>query len=219
MSDNSENPYATEHTQVFDASQVNAGASAAPVRDRYAADDLATQRAEEKAARDRQLGKVERDRGPEPAAPVVHKPTTDKFAASFGLFLLRLVTAGIMGVHGVQKLTNIAGTEAMEKAAGVPYPHWAAWTNGVAEVLIAVALLFGLFTRLAGLGITIITTLALVMVLWRHQNPFKSGQSGFTGELELLLAGVGLAIFFLGSGRWAIDGQRRSNKRRARLDG
>lgn len=172
-------------------------------------------RAQEKAERDRRLGKVER-RDTDVAAPVLHKPTTDKFMGSMGLWLLRWVTAGIMGVHGYQKLTDITGTEQFFTSLNLPSPHWLALGTGVAEVLAAVALFFGLLTRIAGLGIAAISILALITVKWK-KNPFASGVPGFAGELELLLAAAGLALFFVGSGRWGIDGQIRSNRRKAKM--
>lgn len=203
---------ATEATRMLDTDAIREANAAAAQAD---ADDLAAQRAQ----RDRALGKVAPATGPDIAAPVYVKPTNDRFHASLGLFLLRLVTAGIMGVHGYQKLTNIAGTEKMMQSIGMPSPHWTAWGTGIAEVLAAVALLFGVFTRLAGLGVAAIGILALLYVKWRHGNPFAGQQSGFSGEIELLLAAVGVAFFFLGAGRWSIDGSVRTSRQKAKLEG
>lgn len=204
---------ATEATQVFQSEELRQAQIAA---EQAEADDRAAQRARERAERDRSLGKVAVADGPDPVAPVVPKPTTDRFPASLGLFLLRLVTGAIMAIHGVQKLTDIAGTEAFMTSLNLPSPHWMAWGVGVAEVLAGVALVFGLLTRLAGLGVAAVAIGALALVKWGKHNPFVSGQPGFTGEFELLLAAVGLALMLLGAGRWSIDGSFRAARRRAK---
>lgn len=176
--------------------------------------DLERRRAEERAARNRSLGVVDRSAEPASYATPVPKPTTDKALPSLGLFLLRLVTAGIMGVHGFQKLTDIPATQQFFASLGIPSPLYVAWGTGVAEVLAAVALVFGMLTRVAGLGIAAIGIGALALVKWGKQNPFQKGVSGFAGELELLLAAVGLLLFCIGAGRWSVDGSMRASRRR-----
>lgn len=144
----------------------------------------------------------------EPAEPVVEtvvKRNTDRFLPSLGLFLLRLVTAAIMGVHGLNKLLDLpAATEAMAQTV-LPEPSIMAIVVGAAEVGIAIALVFGLLTRLAGLGIALIAGGALAFVLWGPWSPFIAGKPGFIGELELLLAAVGLLFLTVGAGGWSID--------------
>lgn len=211
MSNNTHRTGSTEATQILQSDalrEANAAAAEAET------DDWANQRAQDRAARDRALGKVPTSSAPDPVLPAVHKPTTEKFFPSLGLFLLRLVTAGIMGVHGFQKLTDITGTEGFMSSLGLPSPYYMAWGIGIAELLAAVALVFGLLTRVAGLGIAALSIGALAMVQWGAGNPFQSGKAGFVGELELLLAAVGLTLLFVGPGRWSIDGQIRANRRK-----
>lgn len=150
---------------------------------------------------------------------IVTRRSTDRFGPSLGLFLLRLVVAAIMGVHGVQKLLNLPGTTAMIGQTMIPYPSIMAIVIGAAEVAIAIALVFGLMTRIAGLGVLLIAGGALAFVLWGSWNPFVPGESGFTGELELLLAAVGVLLLFTGGGGWAVDRgfrARRAAEREAR---
>ncbi|GAA1391969.1 DoxX family protein [Luteococcus peritonei] len=205
----------TEATQVMASDDVRAAQQAAAQAE---ADDAAARRAQERADRDRALGRVQRSDAPDPVAPSYVKPTTDKFPGSLGLFLLRLVTGAIMGIHGFQKLTDMGATTSFFSSLGLPYANYLAWATGIGEVLAAVALVFGVLTRLAGLGTAIIAIGALALVKWGKQNPFQSGQPGFTGELELLLAAVGLALFFLGAGRWSIDGSVRTSRKKAKLE-
>jgi uncharacterized membrane protein YphA (DoxX/SURF4 family) len=80
-----------------------------------------------------------------------------------------------------------------------------AFAVGVCEVAIAVALVFGILMRVVGLGIAAIAISALVYVKWHTGVLFTEGQPGFAGELELLLAAVGLAFAGLGGGGWTVD--------------
>ncbi|WP_203567834.1 DoxX family protein [Aestuariimicrobium ganziense] len=172
-------------------------------------------RAEAHAERQRRLGVVTPAAEPEPARVVAGPRITDRFLGSLGLMLLRLVTAGIMGIHGFQKLTTIEETTDFFGRVGLPQPGLWAWGVGIAELLAAVALVFGFAVRLAGLGIAAIAIGALTLVHWGAHNPFRAGESGFVGELELLLAAVGLSFAALGGGGWGIDaGMRRGRARR-----
>lgn len=192
----------SEQTQVIEAHELDDAAEA--------------ERAEQRAARDRSLGKVERPANEPVTMPQRHPRTTDRFFGSLGLFLLRLVTAGIIGVHGFQKLTDINATTDFFTQVGVPSPHYMAWGVGIAEVAAALALVFGILTRVAGLGVAAIAVGALVMVKWGKVNPFQHGVAGFTGEFELLLAAVGVVITLLGAGRWSVDGSIRAGRDEAR---
>lgn len=142
------------------------------------------------------------------AAPVKPRPaqrTTDKFLASLGLFVLRLVVAAIMGVHGLDKLLNVSRASEVFASTVLPQPQLMTIIVGVAEVAIAIALVFGLLTRLAGLGVALIAGGALAFVQWGPWSPFAQGRAGFAGELELLLAAAGILLLCTGAGGWAID--------------
>lgn len=143
---------------------------------------------------------------PAPVAPAkAARRTTDRFLPSFGLFALRLVTAAIMGVHGVNKLLDPQSATDLFANTILPRPQLLALVTGGAEVAIAVALVFGLLTRLAGLGVALVAGGALAFVMWGPWSPFLDGQPGFLGELELLLAAVGVLFVTVGAGGWSLD--------------
>ena len=142
---------------------------------------------------------------PEDVGPERVRHVVDRFDGAAGLLLLRLVTAVILAVRGLQKLQHLDVTRGQFAQIGIPYPDTMAVVVGGAEFAIAFALIIGAFVRLAGLGIAIITIGALVYVKWRTGDIFTAGQPGFNGELELLLAGVGLALLGLGGGGWGVD--------------
>lgn len=130
------------------------------------------------------------------------KRTTDKFFGSAGLFLLRVVTAAIIGLHGFAKALDPTGVERMLTGTVIPEPGIMTYVVTGAEIAIALALLFGLMTRLAGFGLAAIGIGALVFVHWTT-NPFTGNL--LAGELELLLGGVGVLFVCLGAGGWSVD--------------
>lgn len=141
-------------------------------------------------------------------APVVVAPakrTTDKFLPSLGLFVLRLALAAIMGVHGLDKLLNTQRASEVFASTVLPQPQMLTLAVGIIEVGIAIALVFGLLTRVAGLGVALIAGGALAFVMWGPWSPFVSGRPGFIGELELLLVSAGVLLLCTGAGGWAVD--------------
>ncbi len=153
---------------------------------------------------------------PEPV--VVHKRTNDKFLGSLGLFLLRLVLAGIFAIRGLNLLTDIPAAQAMFAKTIIPEPGIMAIVTGAAALLIALSLVLGLLTRLAGLGIALIAGGALAFVYWGNWSPFVAGRPGFLGEFELLLAVVGVLLICIGGGGWSLDRSFRSGRERDKAD-
>ncbi len=137
--------------------------------------------------------------------PARTRHVVDRFDGAIGLFVLRLVTAAIFGIRGLQKLQHLDITRQQFTQVGVPHPDTLALVTGIAEIVIAVALVLGIAIRIAAVGIVLISVGALVYVRWKSGNIFTAGQPGFTGELELLLAAVGIALIGLGGGGWGFD--------------
>lgn len=172
-------------------------------------------RASARADRERALGvrPVAATTSDDPVEFSFDKGTNDKFLASFGLFVLRLATGLVLGVHGIQKLLDLTATQTFFATTALPYPQIAALVTAIAEVLIALALVFGLLTRLAGLGALLIGVGALVFVKWLKW-PLVANQPGFTGEGELLLAAIGLLLLCVGGGWWGLDAAFRRGRAR-----
>lgn len=158
-----------------------------------------------------------------PAPVVIHKRTNDKFLGSLGLFVLRLVVAGIFAVRGLNIVTDLPAAQEMIAKTIIPEPYVMAIVLGVASLLIALALLLGVLTRLAGVGVIAIAGGALAFVMWGDWNIFlpgnpDPGQPAFLGEFELLLATVGLAFICLGAGGWSLDRSYRAGRERGKAE-
>lgn len=177
-----------------------------------------------RAEREAALGKRRRrgdkaDAQTAPATPPRPPRTTDKAFASLGLFVLRLVIAGVMALHGVAKVLDIQGTVGMVESTFLGQVTGQGMILGyvlaIGELLIAVALLFGLATRFAGVCLMAITIMALVFVHWTG-NPFNGYE--LDGEVPLILAAVGLLFLCVGAGGWSADRAMRRNREQRKED-
>ena len=175
----------------------------------------------EREARDARLGRVATSdanaiRDPRP----VYRKGVGGFG-SFGLFLLRLVTAAIIGVIGYQVLTNLDETTAyLSQQALIPEPRLVSWIIGFGLAAMAVFLVIGLAVRVVGFLLAALAVASLVLLRWGQFSLFVENMEGFRGDLDLLLAAVGILFLSMGGGRFGIDGafvKSRENAREAKL--
>lgn len=126
---------------------------------------------------------------------------------SFGLFVLRLVTALILGVIGYQVLNSIDATsDYLAQQPLIPEPRLVAWIVGFGLAAMAVLLVIGLAVRVVGFLLTAVAVASLVLLRWGQFSIFVENMEGFRGDHDLLLAAVGIALLSLGGGRFGIDG-------------
>jgi putative oxidoreductase len=135
-------------------------------------------------------------------------PTARRLDA--GLAILRLVVGGVFIAHGAQKLFvfGLGGATGAFTQMGVPLPAVTAPLVAFVEFFGGIALVLGLLTRLAALGVATIMLGVILLV--------KSGAGFFAPrgfEFELTLLGGALALALAGAGDFSID--RRIAARRA----
>ncbi len=127
--------------------------------------------------------------------------------------ILRLSLAFVIFPHGAQKLFGWFGGFGFEKTLGfftakMGIPMVIAFLIIIGESLGALALFFGVFTRLCAFGIFIIMTGAIFMVHWSNgffMNWFgKQNGEGF--EYHLLVMAISLILIFRGGGKFSVDG-------------
>ena len=126
----------------------------------------------DKEARNQRLGLVQTSdanavRDPSP----VRRRGVGHFG-SFGLFVLRLVTAAIIGVVGYQVLSDIDATAEFLGATLLPEPRLVAWIVGFGLAVLAVLLVIGLAVRVAGLLLAVVAVGSLVFIRWGQFSPF-----------------------------------------------
>ena len=120
---------------------------------------------------------------------------------STGLLLLRLVVGAAFLFHGWPKIHNPLGW--MGPEASMP---------GILQFLVALAefgggmaLIVGLLTRLALLGIATNMIVAIGMVHLPHGDPFVSKAGGRSYELAAVCLACVILFLLLGPGRFSFD--------------
>ncbi|MEO6740024.1 MAG: DoxX family protein [Chthoniobacteraceae bacterium] len=139
------------------------------------------------------------------------------------VLVARIVLAGVMLLHGAQKLFGWFGgygfTGTMNFFTATMHIPWVfALAAILAESVGAIALLVGLGTRLAAAAIA--TNMAVALLTSHLGNGFFmnwfGNQKGEGFEYHLLAIGLALVLMIQGGGRWSADGwiTRHSNSTR-----
>jgi putative oxidoreductase len=122
----------------------------------------------------------------------------------WGKLLLRLTVGGLLLFHGVAKLMGGIGWMAGPLSA-VGLPGFVGYGVFLGEVVAPILVIVGKFSRIAGLVIAFNMVAATLLV--RRDAIFSLNEQGggWAIELEMLFLLGGLAIFLLGSGRYAMS--------------
>ncbi len=131
--------------------------------------------------------------------------------ASFGLLALRIVVGAAFIIHGSAKIQHPTTWEAK-----MPNPDPA-----VLQVLAAfaefgggIALVLGILTPVAALGLIVTMLVAIFKVLPPWKVPFVNNAQGPSYELNLVYIACMIVFLLAGPGRWSLDALffgRRSN--------
>lgn len=131
-----------------------------------------------------------------------HQQTLDQ-ALPWGIALLRIVVGVVFFMHGAQKLfqMGVPGVSGFFASLGIPAPEMAAVVVSLGETVGGLALILGVFTRLAGVLLAADMLVALLVV--HRSNGFFAGDGGV--ELVLVLGAAALALAITGPGALALD--------------
>ena len=121
-----------------------------------------------------------------------------------GKLILRLMLGVLMLLHGIAKATNpegLAGISGMLVKHGLP--GFIAYGAYIGEILAPLMLILGIFTRIGALIIVVNMLFAIGLA---HTNDiFMLGkQGGWAIELQGFYLFSGIALYFLGSGKFAV---------------
>ena len=117
--------------------------------------------------------------------------------------LLRLLVGGMMMFHGLDKIINgISGVKKLTVNAGLP--EFFAYGVYIGEVIVPILIILGLYAR--GASIVLAFTMVMAIFLAYGGDLFTLGKHGAPLiELPLFYLVLSLVIFFLGSGRYAVN--------------
>jgi putative oxidoreductase len=121
-----------------------------------------------------------------------------------GKLILRLTVGALMLLHGIAKATNpegVAGISGMLVKHGLP--GFIAYGAYIGEILAPLMVILGIFTRIGGLLI-VANMLFAIGLAHAHQILTMGKMGGWALELQGFYLFCGIALYFLGSGRFAV---------------
>ena len=137
------------------------------------------------------------------------QPVTQPVFASAALLLLRLIVGAAFVLHGwvkVQHPFEWMGPEAFA-------PGFFQFLAAITKFGGGIALLIGLLTPVAALGIGCTMTMAVFTHLVLMGDPFVNPMGGHSYELALVFWGICIHLLVLGAGKFSLDakifGERR----------
>jgi putative oxidoreductase len=128
--------------------------------------------------------------------------TSQVLRTDIGLAIVRVGAGAVFAAHGLQKLFiyGIPGVTGAFGQMGVPLPQIAGPLTGAVELLGGLALIAGLLTRIAGVGLTVTMLGAIGFV---HLAGGFFAPNGIEFPLVLLASTAALAV--AGAGRFSLD--------------
>lgn len=127
--------------------------------------------------------------------------------AGSGFSLLRAVAGIVFAAHGAQKLFGLFGGYGLEgtgqymESIGLHPGFVMALIAGSIEFLGGLSLIIGLLSRVAAIGLTILSAVALFSVHISHGFFMSAG--GFEYIMTLMV--ISIAVIIEGSGKWSLD--------------
>ncbi|MER2514140.1 MAG: DoxX family protein [Nitrosomonas ureae] len=123
---------------------------------------------------------------------------------ALGKLTLRLTVGVLMLFHGVYKVLNPGSLDFIGKLlASIDLPQVLAYGVYLGEVVAALMIILGIFSRIGGL--LVFGNMIFAIVLAHRSELFTlTDNGGYALELQIFFMFTGLAVFFLGSGRFAV---------------
>lgn len=119
---------------------------------------------------------------------------------SLALLILRLIVGIAFLYHGWGKIQN-----PFEWMPGSPIPGFLQFLAAISEFGGGIALILGLLTRIASVGLAITMAVAVYMHSMVMQDPFVSMTGGRSYELAAVFFGIALFLACTGAGKFSLD--------------
>lgn len=156
-----------------------------------------------------------------PTETATPAPRPVRGTADLGLFILRIVVAGLLGLHSLRIVFGLfggPGFDGMEEVfsgAGFDQAQALVYGFGIVELVAAVVLFVGLLTPVGATVLLALVGLSAALTLSAAGGSTILGGSDLSGaaggglELHILYAAALLTILFAGGGRWGLDAGRK----------
>lgn len=124
----------------------------------------------------------------------------------FGKLIVRLAVGPMLLLHGMHKLLNGIGM-IKQMVASHGLPDMLAYGAYVGEIAGPMLVILGVLSRLGG-SLIVIDMLAAMYLAGSGRYFALNAQGGYALELEMFYLLCGLAVAFLGAGRFSVGGAR-----------
>lgn len=140
-------------------------------------------------------------------------PAADLEDNGVGLAVVRVVVGAFSAYHGSQQIVDMADFTALLERLGVPLPALSAWLVVLGQVGLGGLLILGLFTRVAGVLMTVM--FLLIHYTYYVQSTDEAlrllfGVGTLYGVESLSYAATGVFLACVGAGRYALDARVRA---------
>lgn len=121
-----------------------------------------------------------------------------------GKLVVRLMTGGLILLHGIHKILNPGSLDFIRGLlASISLPAALAYGVYLGEIVAALMVILGVYSRIGGL--LIVGNMLFALVLAHRAELFTlTATGGWALELQAFFLFSGLAILLLGSGRLAL---------------
>ncbi len=121
------------------------------------------------------------------------------------ILILRVVLGIVIMLHGVYKFQKKSFFDKLWRE-DYGFPKGSVLLTGILQVVCALAIIGGVFSRLAALILFLVMLVATYISIAKHHEPFLSTPDGKGWDINFLLMGSLIALIFLGAGKWALAG-------------
>lgn len=117
-----------------------------------------------------------------------------------GLAVFRIIVGGIFVSHAIPKVQDPESTREFFEEVGLPDSIYLVYLAIGIEIVVGTMLAIGLYTRLAGLVLTLFMTVTTYVAIEEMDKEFEGGY-----EVDLLLLGASFMFYLVGPGMYALD--------------
>ena len=123
--------------------------------------------------------------------------------ADVAILILRVALGIVIVAHGVYKFQNKALFDKKWRE-DYGFPQGSVLLSGVVQVLGGIAIIAGVYGRIAALILILLMVVATYVSIAKHHEPFLSSPDGKGWDINFLLIGSLGALVFLGDGKWSL---------------
>ncbi|MDH5534397.1 MAG: DoxX family protein [Betaproteobacteria bacterium] len=119
------------------------------------------------------------------------------------ILILRVVVGAAMVLHGAYKFQNKSLFD-QKWREDYGFPSGSVLLAGILQVACGLAIIGGVFSRVAALILLLIMLVATYVCIGKHHEPFLSTPDGKGWDINFLLMGSLVSLILLGGGKWSL---------------